>query len=169
MLASVFGRKFEEVLEWVQEQEDEVKDTDVDLQFGNSPTPANPGGTVTAAADTVEDIPEKGDQVWRLLQRLCTGESEGIVVNSGGGFEVWRRLRRRFDPLSAGRKRNLLRAILSPVRVKGWEHVRQAIDQPDDRTGYVWFQESDVPETDESLEEESSRGCDGAGECSETS
>ena len=53
-------------------------------------------------------------------------------MNATGGYEAWRRLHRRFDPLSAGRKRNLLRAILNPVRVKGWENVRLAMDQLDD-------------------------------------
>ncbi|CAE7854404.1 GIP [Symbiodinium necroappetens] len=133
MVVSVFGRSFEEVLEWVIEQETDVGNGDVDLQFGHF-TAMSPDGVEQATTETpgVEDIAEKGDQLWRLLQHLCTGESEGIVVNATGGYEAWRRLHRRFDPLSAGRKRNLLRAILNPVRVKGWENVRLAMDQLDD-------------------------------------
>ena len=35
MVVSVFGRSFEDVLEWVTEQETEVGNGDVDLQFGH--------------------------------------------------------------------------------------------------------------------------------------
>ena len=119
MVCSVFGAEYEDVLTWVVEQENEVSNSDVDLQFGADPAP-------------VAGIAEASNQLYRLLQHLCTGEAEGIVLNAASGYEAWRRLSRRFDPLSAGRKRNLLRSILSPVRVKSWDNVRQAMDQLDD-------------------------------------
>ena len=43
MVVSVFGRSFEDVLEWVTEQETEVGNGDVDLQFGHF-TAMNPDG-----------------------------------------------------------------------------------------------------------------------------
>lgn len=67
---------------------------------------------------------------------LTTGESEDLVVGcanlKASGFDAWRRLNRRWDPVTAGRKRNILRAILNPERTKTWEGVRPAIEQLDD-------------------------------------
>ena len=56
----------------------------------------------------------------------------GCANLGASGFEAWRRLNRRWDPVTAGRKRNILRAILNPERTKTWEGVRPAIEQLDD-------------------------------------
>ena len=51
---------------------------------------------------------------------LVEGESFDILVGSGSGegLEAWRRLHKRWDPLTTGRARGLLREILSPGRAK---------------------------------------------------
>ena len=51
------------------------------------------------------------------------------MVGASNGFEAYRRVHRRWDPRTSGRKRNILRAILQPERVKTWSAVRPAIEQ----------------------------------------
>eukprot|EP00975_Prorocentrum_lima_P050393 10554810-Prorocentrum_lima.AAC.1 len=50
--------------------------------------------------------------MYTLLAQLLEGESEEIVWNCENhelrGFEAWRRLVKRWDPMSIGRKRNIL-------------------------------------------------------------
>ena len=77
-------------------------------------------------------LPDIGDQLFRLLSSLTHGETEDLVIGCSNGFEAWRRIHRRWDPLTAGRKRNILWAILNPERVKRWENVRAAIEQLED-------------------------------------
>ena len=82
--------------------------------------------------DGVSGLLDIGDQLFRLLSSLTHGETEDLVIGCSHGFEAWRRIHRRWDPLTAGRKRNILRAILNPERVKWWENVRAAIEQLED-------------------------------------
>ena len=82
-------------------------------------------------------IEKVGEQLYRVLCHLCTGESEDLVVGAGNGYEACRKLFcmylcRRWDPATSGRKRNLLRAILNPERCKTWAAVRPAIEQLED-------------------------------------
>ena len=60
------------------------------------------------------------DQLYTVLMTLLEGESFDILVGSGsgGGLEAWRRLHKRWDPLTTGRARGLLRETLSPGRAK---------------------------------------------------
>ena len=60
------------------------------------------------------------DQLYTVLMTLVEGESFDILVRSGSGegLEAWRRLHKRWDPLTIGRARGLLREILSPGRAK---------------------------------------------------
>ena len=60
------------------------------------------------------------DQLYKVLMTLVEGESFDILVGSGSGegLEAWRRLHKRWDPLTTGRARGLLREILSPGRAK---------------------------------------------------
>ena len=60
------------------------------------------------------------DQLYTVLMTLVEGESFDILVGSGSGegLEAWRRLHKRWDPLTIGRARGLLREILSPGRAK---------------------------------------------------
>ena len=60
------------------------------------------------------------DQLYTVLMTLVEGESFDILVGSGSGegLEAWRRLHKRWDPLTTGRARGLLTEILSPGRAK---------------------------------------------------
>ena len=60
------------------------------------------------------------DQLYTVLMTLVEGESFDILVGSGSGqgLEAWLRLHKRWDPLTTGRARGLLREILSPARAK---------------------------------------------------
>ena len=60
------------------------------------------------------------DQLYAVLMTLVEGESFDILVGSGSGegLEAWRRLHKRWDPLTTGRARGLLREILSLGRAK---------------------------------------------------
>ena len=61
------------------------------------------------------------DQLYTVLMTLLEGESFDILVGSGsgGGLEAWRRLHKRWDPLTTGRARGLLRETLSLGRPSG--------------------------------------------------
>ena len=63
---------------------------------------------------------ENDGQLFMELSSLTDGESFDVVMSAGGdhGFDSWRKLHRRWDPYTAGRAGNLLREILSPLRVK---------------------------------------------------
>ena len=113
LVVSVFGKEFEKVLDWCLDQ---------DGPCGRS------RGRAWGAGRGVRFTRHRGPIVsfafflnpWRL------------VIGCSNGFEAWRRIHRRWDPLTAGRKRNILRAILNPERVKRWENVRAAIEQIED-------------------------------------
>ena len=55
-----------------------------------------------------------------LLIHITDGESFDIVnaTEDWNGLEGWRKLSRRWDPATAGRKRNLPRQIFNPGRCK---------------------------------------------------
>ena len=94
-------------LEWALEQEDEFTTAEAVLALG-------PG-----TEHAIDDIPALNLQIKSALSNLTEGESWTIVQNCDrNGLEAWRRLHRRFDALTGGRRRALLRAILSPHRVK---------------------------------------------------
>ena len=80
----------------------------------------------------VDGIEKVGEQLYRVLCHLCTGEREDLVVGAGNGYEAYRKLCRRWDPATSGRKRNLLRAIQNPERCKTRAAVRPAIEQLED-------------------------------------
>ena len=49
-----------------------------------------------------------------MFSTRTSQEANGIVANSRENpLEAWRRLRERYDPAAGGRKRNILRAIIS--------------------------------------------------------
>ena len=60
------------------------------------------------------------DRLYTVLMTLVEGESFDILEGSGSGegVEAWRRLHKRWDTLTMGRARGLLREILSPGRAK---------------------------------------------------
>ncbi|CAK0798924.1 unnamed protein product, partial [Prorocentrum cordatum] len=97
----------DDVMEWAIENKETITN-DILLQaFGDDADPAN----------KIDDILEKPHQVYSMLVQITEGEANDIVCNSGSnGMEAWRKLSRRFDPLTGGRVRNLLRQIISPGR-----------------------------------------------------
>ena len=55
--------------------------------------------------------------MYTALMALTSYEANDILANSRKNpLEAWRRLQKRFDPTTGGRKRNLLRTIISPGR-----------------------------------------------------
>ena len=80
-------------------------------------TEANAATEVVMSLDTLRMF---ADQLYTVLMSLVEGESFDILVGSGSGegLEAWRRLHKRWDPLTTGRARGLLREILSPGRAK---------------------------------------------------
>ena len=81
---------------------------------------------VEAGPDSVEIDP----QVYVALAELLEGEALDIVQNTtrGAGLEAWRKLVRRSDPQTVGRKRTLLSRIINPGTVKVHE-LSRAIEQ----------------------------------------
>ena len=79
-------------------------------------------GDVEAGPGSVEINP----QVYFALAELLEGEAWDIVQNTtrGAGSDAWRKLVRRFDPQTVGRKRTLLSRIISPETVKVHELSR---------------------------------------------
>ena len=99
----------EEMLEWALEQDVEISLTDVADNVGANADPT----------EQIDGCSQINVQLKTVLAHLCEGESWSIVQNCGrNGLEAWRRLHRRFDPLTGGRRRNLLRAIMAPQRVE---------------------------------------------------
>ena len=68
--------------------------------------------------DEVPNLGDKDTQLHVALQNLTEGESYDIVMGSGtkNGVEAFRRLVRRWDPASGGRRRALLGQVLNPER-----------------------------------------------------
>eukprot|EP00435_Cladocopium_sp_Y103_P049824 s1304_g15.t1 len=127
LTVGVFGKEFQDVLDYCLDREEPVDFGEVELKFGYEEE-TDPDG--------IRGLADKCDQLYRVLSSLTSGESEDLVVGcaslKSSGFEAWRRLNRRWDPVTAGRKRNILRAILNPERTKTWEGVRPGIEQLDD-------------------------------------
>ena len=89
---------------------------------------------VEAGPDSVEI----NSQVYVALAELLEGEALDIVQNTtrGAGLEAWRKLVRRFDPQTVGRKRTLLSRIINPRTVKVHE-LSRAIEQWEERVRSV--------------------------------
>ena len=71
-------------------------------------TEANAATEVVMPLDTLRMV---ADQLYTVLMTLVEGESFEILVcsGSGEGLEAWRRLHKRWDPLTTGKARGLLR------------------------------------------------------------
>lgn len=96
------------VLEWSEECEKGIDDQAVDLNYGAS----------ADEIDRIENIQELRRELHDVLLLITEREPFDLVLNSPCGLEAWRRLNRRFDPSTGGRKRALLNSLLSPQRVK---------------------------------------------------
>ena len=84
------------MLEWAAEQPTEITTTAIDLEF--LPTDANK---------------DRGVQTWSLCCSRCTQHSCIVANSRKNPLEAWRGLQKRYDPTTGGRKRNLLRTIMS--------------------------------------------------------
>lgn len=106
-LVAAYGSTFRPVVEWVEDQETAIVGQDLDDQFGDT------------GHEPVGEIFEKNAQLHVALLALTEGESFDIVLGAApSGLEALRRLIRRWDPLSGGKRRVLLRQILVPDRCK---------------------------------------------------
>ena len=109
-IVGVYGEEFRQVLEWALGCDQEVTADMRSAAYGED-------------ADDDDKIPEldrKVQQVFQVLMALTEDESQDIVIGagSGNGLEAWRKLGRRWDPVVAGRKRALLKQIISPERCR---------------------------------------------------
>lgn len=111
----------EPVLEWSLEQTTGALPSDADLHFDGSDT----------LHPRVDDVDVKAAQLYTLLAQLTDGESFDIVNNAGknNGLEAWRKLHRRFDPSTGGRRRNMLREIINPGRCKHENQLYGAMER----------------------------------------
>ena len=101
-------KESEMMMEWATEQPTEITTTALDLEF--LPTDTN----VDRGVQNLEFVLQ---QMHTALMALTNYEANDIVANSRKNpLEAWRRLQKRYDPTTRGRKRNLLRTIISPGR-----------------------------------------------------
>ena len=101
------------MLEWASEQPTEITTTAIDLEF--LPTDTNEDGGVQNLEFVLQHM-------HTALMALTSYEANDIVANSRKNpLEACRRLQKRYDPTTGGRKRNLLRTIISPGRCSLWE------------------------------------------------
>ena len=101
-------KESEMMLEWAAEQPTEITTTAIDLEF--LPTDANEDRGVQNLEFVLQ-------QMHTALMALTSYEANDIVASSRKNpLEAWRRLQKRYDPTTGGRKRNLLRTIISPGR-----------------------------------------------------
>ena len=105
---SVFP-ELERALEWAEEQEAAISMAQVRAAFGS-------GG----AQGEIEGYENKFAQLYAVMQSLLEEEPFSIIRNiaKGNGLEGWRKLAKRYDPATGGRKKSLLKHILTPERQK---------------------------------------------------
>ncbi|CAE7256390.1 CACNA1B [Symbiodinium sp. CCMP2592] len=105
---SVFP-ELEKALEWAEEQEAAISMAQVRAAFGT-------GG----AQGEIDGYENKFAQLYAVLQSLLEDEPFSIIrnISKGNGLEGWRKLARRYDPATGGRKKSLLKHILTPERQK---------------------------------------------------
>ena len=99
-------KESEMMLEWAAEQPTEITTTVIDLEFLPTDTNDDRG---------VQNLEFVLQQMHRAPMALMSCEANDIVSNSRKNpLEAWRRFQKRYDPTTGGRKRNFLRAIISP-------------------------------------------------------
>lgn len=101
---------FEAVMSWAEEEDSEIGSAELLAAFG----PTNP------SQQTVENVEGVNAQLHAVLQSLCDREAFTIVRSSGRGqgVEAWRKLIRRYDPTTGGRRRTMLRHVLTPQKAR---------------------------------------------------
>ena len=126
-VASIFP-EMQEVLDWCDDMDTELTDAGINENFG----PINP------REKKIDGILDINKELHAVLQSLCEKEAFTIVrsAGKGNGLEAWRKLVKRYDPTTGGRRRAMLRSILTPAKcgriedlyaaLETWEeHVRQ--------------------------------------------
>ena len=94
------------MLEWAAEQPTEITTTAIDVEFLPTDTNNEDRG--------VQNLEFVLQQMHAALMALTSYEANDIVANSRKNpLDAWRRLQKRYDPTTGGRKRNLLRTIMS--------------------------------------------------------
>ena len=142
---SVFGESFRQVFEWAAERSEPIEQDDWMTAFGTT--------NGHDEEDGIQGITDLVQQLHAALSQLTDGESFDITQNSGAGngLEAWRRLHRRYDPATGGRKRVLLRSIINPGRcrledlgsaLERWEELVVRYERRRDDSG----RRSQVPE-----------------------
>jgi len=99
---------FEKAMVWARDEAHPISTSSMTAEFG----------AVNPAQETGPDLEAKDAQLYAVLQTFCEKEAFTLVRSSGKGkgLEAWRRLRKRYDPSTGGRRRALLRSVLSPSR-----------------------------------------------------
>ena len=93
------------LLEWGAELTTEITTELIDRQFLPTATNQDRG---------VQNLKFVLQQMHTTLMALTSCEANDIVANPRKNpLEAWRRLQKRYDPTTRGRKRNLLRTIIS--------------------------------------------------------
>ena len=145
-------KESEMMLEWAGEQPTEITTTVIDLEF--LPTDANEDRGV----QNLEFVLQQMDTA---LMALMSYEAYDIVATSRKiPLEAWRRLQKRYGPTTGGRKRNLLRTIISLGRcsllelqagIERWEscvsrYEKKLKDKVDDeiKLAQWWSHDSDT-------------------------
>ena len=96
------------MLEWAAEQTTHITTELIDREF--LPTETN-------QERRVQNLEFVLQQMHTSLVPLTRCEANDIVANSRKSpLGAWRRLQKRYDPTTGGRKRDLLRTIVSPGR-----------------------------------------------------
>ena len=127
-VAAAFGEPFRAVLEWSEDMAEEISREALREQFGPD------------ALEEVDKLEEKDSQLHVALQALTEGESYDLVLSagSGNGVEALRRLVRRWDPASGGKRRALLKQVLNPdratlatlpARLEKWEALTRRFER----------------------------------------
>ena len=99
-------KESEMMLEWSAEHVTEITTTAIDLEFLPTDTNEDRG---------VQNLEFVLQQMHTALMALTSYEANDIVANSRkNALEAWRRLQKRYDATTGGRKRNVLRTIISP-------------------------------------------------------
>ncbi|CAK9035105.1 unnamed protein product [Durusdinium trenchii] len=123
---SVHG-DFGQAMAWAEDETDPISNASDSMkaEFGEE----------TPEQETIPDLESKDAQLYAVLQTLCEKEAFTLVrsAGKGKGLEAWRRLCKRFDPSTGGRRRALLRSVLNPNRCNKVEELSAAVENWEDQ------------------------------------
>ena len=111
--------EMEDILNWAEEQDDEITRARAEAAWGRDGTEGE-----------VEDLESWVNQLYSVLQTLCEKEAFTIVRSAGKnmGLEAWRKLVRRYDPSTGGRRRAMLKHILNTPKCGRVEDLSMALE-----------------------------------------